>query len=159
MYEYIVGRPQTCEMPCSTTKPVRKTVNNLICTEVNVKKGEIFETTIAWYCDVDGPALLKLCWYTFATYKGILTNKPDMPTKNSFSQMLLKYQRILTTLCNWSAISATHSDCWEWFLQSRLSAQLFPLPQHLCCSNAVLFLFVTYKYSIMVLIVFAIYIC
>jgi len=47
MYEYIVGRPQTCEMPCSTTKPVRKTVNNLICTEVNVKKGEIFETTIA----------------------------------------------------------------------------------------------------------------
>jgi len=84
---------------------------------------------------------------------------PTNPQKNIFSQMLLKYQRILTTLCNWSAISATYRDCWEWFLQSRLSPQVFPLPQHLCCSNAVLFLFVTYKYSIMVLIVFTIYIC
>jgi len=70
-------------MPCSTNKLDHK-VNNFIFTEVNAKKGEIFETTIAWYCDVDGPALLKLYWYTFATYKGILTNKPDIPTKKHF---------------------------------------------------------------------------
>jgi len=151
-------------MPCSTTKLVRKNVNNLIALrKIIVKKGEIFKTTIAWY-DVDGPAynfmldllkayqILEFKWLTqailiyFFACKGVLTNKPNIPTKNIFSQMLLKYQRILTTLCNWSAIPATYSDCREWFLQSRLSAQLFPLPQHLrCCFNTILFLFVTYK--------------
>ena len=89
-------------MPCSTTKLVRKNVNNLIALrKIIVKKGEIFKTTIAWY-DVDGPAynfmldllkayqILEFKWLTqailiyFFACKGVLTNKPDVPTKKHF---------------------------------------------------------------------------